>query len=184
MSQHPMRPAALDATFEEFVRRATPRLFRSAFLLTGDRGHAEDLVQMTFWRVLGRWHEISGSADAYALKVLVNLSHDRRRHLSRRVFESESLSAREHAAADELHALVERDAVIQAAGGLPRRLRAVLVLRFFLDLSVADTAATLGTSEGAVKAYTARALERMRVLLSDEPISRGREPTQEVSDVD
>jgi len=70
---------------------------------------------------------------------------------------------------DGTEALLERNAVVQAVRGLPRRQREVVVLRFFLDLSVAQAAAVLGASEGTVKSYTARAIARLRDLLSEEP---------------
>jgi DNA-directed RNA polymerase specialized sigma24 family protein len=64
--------------------RVAPSLVRSGYLLTGDRGHAEDLAQVTLWRTARHWDALSGSPDAYAHEVLVNLSRDRRRSLGRR----------------------------------------------------------------------------------------------------
>jgi DNA-directed RNA polymerase specialized sigma24 family protein len=77
----------LDPAFEDFVRARSPSLLRTAFLLTGDRGHAEDLLQTTLLRVAWRWRAASARPDAYARRVLVNLSRDRWRNLSRRVRE-------------------------------------------------------------------------------------------------
>jgi DNA-directed RNA polymerase specialized sigma24 family protein len=71
-------------------------------------------------------------------------------------------------APDDVGRLLERDAIIAAARALPRRQREVFTLRFLLDLSVAETAATLGFGEGAVKAYTSRALASMRRVLAEE----------------
>jgi RNA polymerase sigma factor (sigma-70 family) len=137
--------------------------------LTGDRGHAEDLAQVTLWRTARRWGELSGSPDAYAHEVLVNLSRDRRRSLTRRPLEVAQLDLVVDRGDDCTEALLERNAVVQAVRRLPRRQREVVVLRFFLDLSVAQTAAALGTSEGTIKSYTARAIARLRNLLSEDP---------------
>ncbi len=155
--------------FDQFAARALPGLLRTAFLLTGDRGHAEDLVQTALVRMLRRWQVIDESPDAYALRVLVNLSRDRRRNLSRRLTEVPADRAPELTATDDVGRWLEHDAIISAVRALPRRQREVLTLRYFLDLSIADTAATLGFSDGAVKAYTSRALTSMRNLLTEQP---------------
>jgi RNA polymerase sigma-70 factor (sigma-E family) len=159
----------LDAEFERFAMRASPWLLRSAYLLTGDRGHAEDLLQLTLWRTARRWRAIRGSPEAYAREVLVNLSRDRRRALSRRPVEVAQADLLIPGSADDVGRLLERDAMIGAVRGLPRRQREVVVLRFFLGLSVEQTAAALDASQGTVKSYTARALARMRDLLGENP---------------
>jgi RNA polymerase sigma-70 factor (sigma-E family) len=149
--------APLDAGFERFVVSASPALLRSAYLLTGDHGHAEDLLQSALARTLGRWHAISGSPTAYVFAVLVNLSHDHRRAQRRRPLTALDRGVPDRPAADQLDRVLERDAITQAAGCLPRSQREVLACRFVLDLSVAETAATLGLPEGTVKSYAARA---------------------------
>ncbi len=163
------QPAGLDAEFERFALRVSRSLLRSAYLLTGDRGHAEDLLQLTLWRTARRWREIRGSPDAYAREVLVNLSRDRRRFLGRRPVEVARADPLDARSADDVERLLERDAMIGAVRGLPRRQRELVVLRFFLDLSVEQTAAALGASQGTVKSHTARALARMRELLAPGP---------------
>jgi RNA polymerase sigma-70 factor (sigma-E family) len=155
--------------FGRFAARVAPSLVRSGYLLTGDRGHAEDLAQVTLWRTARRWGELSGSPDAYAHEVLVNLSRDRRRSLMRRPREVAELDVVVDRGYDGMEALLERNAMVQAVRLLPRRQREVVVLRFFLDLSVAQAAAALGASEGTVKSYTARAIAQLRVLLSEDP---------------
>ena len=80
--------------FERFAARVSPSLLRSAYLLTRDRGHAEDLLQMTLWRIARRWHAIEGAPEGYAHKVLVNLSRDRLRTLGRRAEEQLDASKR------------------------------------------------------------------------------------------
>ena len=124
---------------------------------------------MTLWRTARRWDALSGSPDAYAHEVLVNLSRDRRRTLRRRPLEVAQLDLVVDRGHDETEALLERSAVVQAVRGLPRRQREVVVLRFFLDLSVAQAAAVLGASEGTIKSYPARAIARLRDLLSEDP---------------
>lgn len=151
--------------FEAFVAGSAPALMRSAYVLTGDRGHAEDLLQGTLWRVARRWSEINGSPDAYAHQVLINLSRDRRRLLGRRVREVLLADPVPTRIADQAAAVVQRDWLVEAIGQLPRRQREVVVLRFLLDLSVEQTAAVLGTTEGTVKSHTSRALSQLRGLL-------------------
>jgi RNA polymerase sigma-70 factor (sigma-E family) len=163
------RSPGLDVEFERFAMRASSSLLRSAYLLTGDRGHAEDLLQVTLWRTARRWRTIRGSPEAYARAVLVNLSRDRHRALSRRPAEVERADQLLSAVDDEVEKLLERDAMINAVRRLPRRQREVVVMRFFLGLPVEETASALGASQGTVKSYTARALARMRELLAENP---------------
>jgi RNA polymerase sigma-70 factor (sigma-E family) len=151
--------------FETFVAGASGRLMRTAYLLSGDRGHAEDLVQATLLRTARRWPRARRQPEAYARRVLVNLAKDRWRSLRRRVDEvavvAEPVVPED---AGEVRVL-ERERLLAAIRQLPAGQRAVLVLRFFDDLSVADTAAALDCSEGTVKSQTARALDRMRSVL-------------------
>jgi RNA polymerase sigma factor (sigma-70 family) len=100
--------------------------------------------------------------------VLVNLLHDRRRHLSRRVKEQPlgPLETRLGAVADRTEGVIDRVAMIGAMRGLPVRQREVVVLRFFADLSVSETAAAIGSSEGTVKTHTSRALLALRAALT------------------
>lgn len=155
--------------FEAFARRAAPSLLRSAFLLCGDRGHAEDLLQMTFWRTAQRWVLAREAPNAYAYRVLVNLSRDRRRGQRRRVSEWLGSDDRAGVDLDQSERFAQRDVMSRAVRRLPDRQREVIVLRFYLDLSIAQTAAALGSSEGTVKSHTARALTRMRELLGESP---------------
>jgi RNA polymerase sigma factor (sigma-70 family) len=148
---------------------------RSAFLLcAGDRQLAEDLLQMTMMRTARRWSSAQAAPEAYARAVLVNLARDSSRRRGRRV--DEVLGETEHqgrqcVGADHAEAFAVRDAVLAALGSLPQRQREVIVLRFYADLSVADTAAAIGASEGTVTSYTSRALGRLRELLGDHFVS-------------
>ncbi|ONI77317.1 hypothetical protein ALI144C_35270 [Actinosynnema sp. ALI-1.44] len=157
----------LDPAFEEFVRARSPALLRTAFLLVGDRGHAEDLLQTTLLRVAWRWSAASAQPEAYARRVLVNLTRDRWRNLSRRVRERHQADLPQLAALDSADRIAERDALVQALRLLPTRQREVIVFRFYADLTVADTARVLGCTEGTVKSYTNRALSRLRELLGE-----------------
>ena len=157
--------------FERFARQVSPALLRSAFLLTRDRGHAEDLLQMTLFRVARRWEEIEGSPRAFAYRVLVNLSRDRRRNLGRRPIEAPSSAAPlDVAARDVSERVLERDVMTALVRRLPTRQREVIVLRFLVDLSVGETAAALGCSEGTVKSHTSRALASIRASVTEGPV--------------
>jgi RNA polymerase sigma-70 factor (sigma-E family) len=158
----------VDPTFERFVEGRSTALLRTAYLLTGDRGHAEDLVQTALLRTARHWSRARAAPEAYAHRVLVNLSHDRIRRIFRR--------PRESPMPPDVHGLravdggyervAERGVVVGALNRLPTRQRQVIVLRFFEDLSVEQTAELLGFSTGTVKSYTARALARLRELLA------------------
>jgi RNA polymerase sigma-70 factor (sigma-E family) len=160
----------LDASFDAFVSRGSATLLRSAYLLTGDRGHAEDLLQASLIATARRWESARYAPAAYAHRVLINMLHDRRRRLARQVPEQPLDESRDAdgAGPDETHAVLDRDALIGAVKLLPRRQREVLVLRFFADLSVSETAAAIGTSDGSVETHTSRALAKLREVLADE----------------
>jgi RNA polymerase sigma-70 factor (sigma-E family) len=140
-------------------------LVRTAYLLTGDRGHAEDMVQTALLRTARRWSSARREPEAYARRVVVNLAKDRWRTLRRRPDEAPL----DHDVPIPVRdGVADRDQLLRAARLLPAGQRAVLVLRYFDDLSVADTAAALGCSTGTVKSQTARALERLRAALTSE----------------
>ncbi len=150
-----------DTEFRDFVVDGQQRLFRQALLLTGEPGHAQDLVQSTLEKLYVAWHRVEEPA-AYARRILLNgFIHDRRR--ARR--ERELLAVADGARADRQadHALT----VIEAMRHLPPRMRAVVVLRYWEGESVTRTSQVLGMSEGTVKSTSARALDRLRYLLGD-----------------
>jgi RNA polymerase sigma factor (sigma-70 family) len=167
------RPGAdpVGRDFDRFVTSVSPGLLRAAYLLTGDRADAEDLLQNALLRVFRRWKTISGPPAGYAFAVLVNLSRDHKRSLRRRpktvVCDEWDAPAPE----DLLEELLDRSEVVQAARCLPPVQQAVIACRFLLDLSVGETAAALDLPEGSVKSYTARALARMRDRLTSESTS-------------
>jgi RNA polymerase sigma-70 factor (sigma-E family) len=158
-------PRGHQAEFERFVRTSSDRLVRTAYLLCGDRGEAEDIAQTALLRTARRWRVARDDPGAYARRVVVNLAKDRWRALSRRPVET-VLDV--DPAIPVVDGLADRDALLRAVRQLPEGQRCVLVLRFFEDLSVADTAAALGCTTGTVKSQTARGLDRLRSALVQE----------------
>lgn len=155
--------------FDAFVTASSDRLLRTAYLLTGDRGHAEDVVQTALLRTARRWRAAREAPEAYARRVVVNLAKDRWRALSRRPAETSIAAGVEgDPAAPGSDRVLDRDLLVWAARGLPPGQRAVLVLRFFDDLSVEETAQALGCSTGTVKSQTSRALAGLRAALTFE----------------
>jgi len=155
--------------FEAFVAASSDRLLRIAYLLTGDAGHAEDVVQSALLRSARRWRSARRSPEAYARTTVVNLVKDRWRSLGRRPIEApldhDTVATRD---ADSFDSRLDRDLLMRAARALPLSQRAVLVLRYFDDLSVEETARTLGITTGTVKSHTSRALASMRSALTTE----------------
>lgn len=153
--------------FWEYVAARRHRLVRFAYLLTGDHGHAEDLTQSALLQAFRGWHRIETTPDAYVRRIMINLSHSwwRRLRFDLHLFGQPP----EVAAASDDHAAYEQhDELWQAVLALPNGMRAVIVLRYFEDYSVADTAAVLGMSPGTVKSQAARGLRKMREHLSAE----------------
>jgi RNA polymerase sigma-70 factor (sigma-E family) len=169
-----------EPVFERFVAERSARLLRIAYLLTGDRGTAEDLLQITLLRTAMHWPAARRAPEAYARRVLVNLVRDRARRAARRVTElplEDSVDARLlDLSADPSERMMGRNEVFGALARLPAEQREVLVLRFYGDLSVAETAAATGASAGTVKSRTNRALARMRELLGG-PARPASQPT-------
>ncbi len=152
-----------EAEFADFVDQWSPALLRVAFLLTGDRGLAEDLLQTALLKTSRRWSRIADQQAAYPYvrRVLVTTSASWRRRC--RVGEVLTDRLPEHGVAD---GEVAPGRAVAALEALPPRMRAVIVLRYYEDLSEADTAAALGCSIGSVKSQASRGLARLRVELS------------------
>jgi RNA polymerase sigma-70 factor (sigma-E family) len=151
--------------FTEFATLAAPRLRRTAFLLCGDWHTAEDLTQTALARVFVSWHRISrqDAVQAYATRTLVNSYLA----LRRRKRATELLPGRLPDRAVPAPAPELRLVVLDALAALPPKARAVVVLRYWEDLSVEQVAALLGCSAGNVKSQSARGLDKLRALLAD-----------------
>jgi RNA polymerase sigma-70 factor (sigma-E family) len=149
-------------SFQAFVEQQWLPLTRTAYLLTGDRGRAEDLVQSVLEKVHRGWGRVGrmDAPDAYVRRALVNTAISWRRR--RRVSEVPLLGADAPTSGDAYHQVEQRQQVIAALRSLPPRMRAVLVLRYFEDMSEADIAETLGCSAGTVKSQGSRGLDRLR----------------------
>lgn len=143
--------------FDEYVARSYQQLVRSAYLLVGDLGHAEDLVQSALVRCLQHWDRIE-SADAYVRQTLVRLATRWRRRRWHGELPREQLPDSAGSGAD-LDVAVD---VRSALAHLPWQQRAVLVLRYFDDRSEAETAQLLSCSIGTVKSRASRALTALR----------------------
>jgi RNA polymerase sigma-70 factor (sigma-E family) len=151
--------------FTEFAEAAAPRLRRTAFLLCGDWHTAEDLVQTALAKVFVSWRKIrrQEAAHSYATRTLTNCYLTDRR-LKRPV---EVLTDRlpEHASAAPTPET--RMVVLAALATLPAKARAVVVLRYWADLSIEDTASVLGCSPGNVRSQSVRALAKLRLALEE-----------------
>ena len=147
------------------------RLVRLAVLLVRDVGTAEEIVQECFVSVHGRWNRLNDpdKALAYLRQSVVNRSRSHLRHLAvvRRHADREQplepVAGADHAAYDQ----ARRATVLAALQTLPRRQREVLVLRYYLDLSEAEIADTLGISRGAVKSHASRGAAGLRAQLGE-----------------
>jgi RNA polymerase sigma-70 factor (sigma-E family) len=152
--------------FADFVAARSAALLRTAWLLTGDAGRAEDLLQTALAATWRRWRQVvaGGSPEAYVRRAIVTayLSWWRRRWRGEvpTAGPGETLPS---TTADVAAAVADRDAVRRALARLSPQQRAVVVLRYVEDLSVADTAGVLGCSQATVKVQAHRGLRALRV---------------------
>lgn len=149
--------------FPDFVRSASGSLLHTAWLLTGDRHRAEDLVQGALVRTYAAWGRVRAEdATAYARRVLVNAHTDWwRRRPWREEPSGDALP--EAPGPDPAGRADDRDALIRALAALGRRERAIVVLRYYADLDVETVADLLGVTAGTVKSASSRALAKLRV---------------------
>lgn len=158
--------------FRSFVAARSPALLRTAYMLTGNRADAEDLLQTALAKTYLAWDRIREreAVDGYVRRVIVNTQTSwwRRRRVDE--YPSEQLpegpAGRDTTADLDLH-----DALWSALSSLPKRQRAMVVLRYYEDLSEAETAHVMGVSVGTVKSTTSRALAKLRDTsgLRDDP---------------
>ena len=150
------------AELEEFLGERADRLLRTAVLLTGSREAGQDLLQTALERLLRHWRTLSGDPEGYLRRTLYNLAADgfrRQGRLQRKLL----LLRTDTRPPPDVTAQVDlRDALVRMLVQLPPRQRAVLVLRYWEQLSEAETAAVLGWPEGTVKSAASRGLRRLR----------------------
>jgi RNA polymerase sigma-70 factor (sigma-E family) len=159
--------ASTEGRLSDLYTRHGPAAQRLAFLLTGDRALAEDLVQEAFVRVVGRFGHlrVPDAFAGYLRRTIVNLhtSQLRRRRLERAWLERERGDAA--VSTDAMPDVGAREQLWAAVLELPARQRAAIVLRFYEDLSERETAEVLRCSPAAAKALTARAMETLRARI-------------------
>jgi RNA polymerase sigma-70 factor (sigma-E family) len=157
--------------FEEFVTARLPALLAFAVVLSGDRGLAEDLVQDALVRSHSRWARIVAmeQPEAYIRRIITNGYLSWRRRAVRVVLRP-VLPERASDAPDIATTQADRDALRAELALLPRRQRAVLVLRYYAGLSDAQIADVLDCRPATVRAHAARALAALRVTLTGAPI--------------
>jgi RNA polymerase sigma-70 factor (sigma-E family) len=155
--------AAADAEFREFMAARWPGLVRLGYGLTGERQAAEDLAQTALARAYASWPRVrrADDPDAYVRRILVNANRTRFR--ARRVTEQLTGTLPEPGLAGPSAAREDRAALIAALQALPPGQRAVIVLRYWLDLTEPQAAAALGCSVGNVKSQAARGLAKLRL---------------------
>lgn len=147
--------------FDDFVAARSGRLLRTAYLLTHDHALAEDLLQTALTKAWFAWGRIEGDPEPYVRRILVNTysSWWRRRWTG----EHPTAELPDHGTADVVGPAGDSHDLWQAMARLPRRQRAVVVLRYVEDLTVAETAQLLGTSTGTVKSQLSKALTKLRI---------------------
>ena len=160
-----------EAAFVEFAQAVRGRLRRTAYLMCGDWDQASDHVQEGLIRVYVAWPRLTraGGEYAYARKAVVSafIDHTRRRSSTEVTGEA---GVDVPSGQDVAESVAARAALMAALAELPSRQRACVVLRYFEDLSVVDTATALGCSEGTVKSQTSRALVSLRSRFDDSPL--------------
>jgi RNA polymerase sigma-70 factor (sigma-E family) len=151
------------------VHASWPRLYRTAYLLVTDHGLAEDLVQTALARTYAAWPRIDdpNAATAYARTCVTN---EALTWFRKRGWKGEVVGETATERATDHQDPTTRPTVLAALRQLAPRQRAVIVLRYYADASVAETAQTLGCSTGTVKSQTSDALAKLRVLLGDSVI--------------
>ncbi len=162
-----------ERAYSEFVAANADQVRFTAYLLCRDWHEAEDLAQVAFVRLYLAWSRIDRSEplQAYVKKIVVRTFLNNRRRLWRRL--EQLVGAPPEPAPTTPPGPEERMAVWEALAQVAPRQRAALVLRYWEDLSVTETADVLGCSEGTVKSQCARGLQALRGLLTDPLASRG-----------
>lgn len=177
----PVREAALasgaDDAFEEFVRGRSAHLFRLALALTGwNEASAQDLLQIALERAYRHRRMLyrdGGFAEPYVRRILVNAAIDWRRVTKRRSEQPLDSGWAGPVVRDPAEQVDDRDVLLRALAALAPRQRAVLVMRYWEDLSDAQIAAAMNCTEGTVRSQALRGLSRLRQLTGAGPASGG-----------
>ena len=161
-------------TFEDFAAARLPAMLKFAAVLTGDRGLAEDVVQEVLIRANARWPMIETlpRPEAYVRKMIVNEYLAWRRRSWRLVLSGASSDIEGQPTPDPTGSYAEREAMLAELTKLPRRQRAVVVLRYYEGLSDREIADVLGCKPGTVRGHASRALAALRVELTAAPARR------------
>jgi RNA polymerase sigma-70 factor (sigma-E family) len=172
----PVPNATRDVEFAEFFRATWPRLFRTTYAVAGDRLLAEDALQAAFAKAYSQWDRVQSAQHpvAYVRRMAINeVLGVLRRPWFRAERSTDVLELRPLPSTED-HT-VDRDALWRAVCSLPPRQRAVVVLRYYEDLSEAEIADVLGCSRGTVKSTASNALANLRVqdLDADQPTRTG-----------
>ena len=156
-----------DTEFVQFVDGHARELRRTAYLMCGDWQRAEDATQDALLKLYVAWSRLerSGGLRAYAHRAVTTAVVDQCRRPWRREVGGRALPETEH---DPIQHVDRRLAVVRALQSLPHRRRQCVVLRYFADLSVEETAEQLGITTGTVKSQTARALDQVRDALQSQ----------------
>jgi RNA polymerase sigma-70 factor (sigma-E family) len=152
------------ADLESFLAERGDQLLRTAVLLAGTREGGEDLLQTALERLFKRWATIKGDPEGYLRRTLYHLAADGWRQQAAVRRRLRLLSAGASAAADPMADVDTRDSLVRLLMQLPPRQRAVIVARYWEQLSEAESAEILGCSIGTVKSATARGLSKLREL--------------------
>jgi RNA polymerase sigma-70 factor (sigma-E family) len=159
-----MEPDRAAAGLERFLADRGDHLLRTAVLLAGGKEAAEDLLQAALERLIRRWPTIEGNPEGYLRRTMYHLAADRWRQQSAWRRQLRLLRPGLAAAADPFAEVELRDSLVRLLLQLPPRQRAVIVARYWEQLSEAEAAQVLGCSVGTVKSATARGLRRLREL--------------------
>ena len=155
------------AELERFLAERADHLLRTAMLLAGSKEAGEDLLQTAVERLLRRWRRFDGDPEGYLRRTLCNLATDGYRRSGRWRQKERLLRSGLPPPQDATGDVDLRDALVRLLLQLPARQRAVLVLRYWEQLTDSETAALLGCAEGSVKSAGSRGLARLRELAED-----------------
>ncbi|MFI6496332.1 SigE family RNA polymerase sigma factor [Nonomuraea typhae] len=160
------REQTREEEFHGFVMSRWPGLMRTAYLLTGDRHAAEDLVQSALERAYVAWRRVSAAddPDAYVRRILINVHARRHRRGLKEFLMARGETPEQVAGGDTMAQAEDRSMLMRALAGLPARQREAVVLRYWEDLTETQAAAAMGCSAGTVKSNAAKGIAKLRAI--------------------